>query len=50
MTLLYLDPGSGALIAQAIAAFAGGVILFKNTAVRWFKSVFSRKKAESADK
>jgi hypothetical protein len=50
MALLYLDPGAGALMAQIIAAIAGGVILFKNTAVRWFKSIFGKKKIESADK
>ena len=50
MVLLYLDPGSGALMAQVIAAFAGGVILFKNTAVRWLKSIFGRKKIDRADK
>jgi hypothetical protein len=47
MTLLYLDPGSGALFAQAIAAIAGGFIIFRNTVTNWFKSVFGKKKEDS---
>jgi hypothetical protein len=43
MHLLYLDPGTGAILAQAIAAIAGGFILFKNTLKYYFNSIFKKK-------
>jgi hypothetical protein len=43
MNLLYLDPGSGAIIAQIIAGIAGGFIVFKNLIKYYFQKFFKKK-------
>lgn len=36
-TLLYLDPGNSAIIAQVLAAVAGGYYVIKNHLISFFK-------------
>jgi hypothetical protein len=49
MTLLYFDPGTGALIVQFIAAGIAGVLLFYRTVVSKIKSIFGIKSKRGDD-
>lgn len=40
MTLLYFDPGTGALIVQFLAAAVAGVLMFYRTVLQKVKRVF----------
>ncbi len=43
---LYVDPGSGFLLAQLIAAFAGIFLAFKNRILMFFKGDKVKKEAK----
>ncbi len=49
MTLLYFDPGTGALIVQFFAAAAAGVLIFYKSIKSKVKSVFGIKKKKADD-
>ncbi|MFT3701583.1 MAG: hypothetical protein QM802_04400 [Agriterribacter sp.] len=41
---LYIDPGSGSYLVQAIIAAVLGVAFYFKTGWRWIKSIFHRRK------
>lgn len=43
---LYFDPGTGALVVQALAAVGASVALFYKKIALTFKSVFGKKKED----
>ena len=43
---LYFDPGTGALVVQALAAVAASVALFYRKIANGFKSVFGNKEQQ----
>ena len=45
----YLDPGSGSLIFQAVAAVLAGVLVALRTYLHRIKSYFDKSAAESSD-
>ncbi|HEX8562861.1 MAG TPA: hypothetical protein VF676_07775 [Flavobacterium sp.] len=49
MTLLYFDPGTGALIVQFLAAAVAGVLLFYRTVLAKVKSFFGIKQEDKDD-
>jgi ATP-dependent 26S proteasome regulatory subunit len=44
--ILYIDPGSGSYLVQAIVAAALGAAFYFKVGVNWVKSFFQRKKKE----
>lgn len=46
LPFLYFDPGTGALIAQAVAATAAGFVLFYKRIKYKVKSVFGKKQEQ----
>lgn len=46
LTFLYFDPGTGALIAQLLAAAGAGVVLFYKSISYKIKSIFGKKQEE----
>ncbi|MCW4468400.1 hypothetical protein OGH69_05445 [Flavobacterium sp. MFBS3-15] len=44
---LYFDPGTGALVAQAVAAVGAGVLLFYKRIKYGIQSFFGKKKDDS---
>lgn len=46
LTFLYFDPGTGALIAQLLAAAGAGVVLFYKNISHKIKSVFGKKQED----
>ncbi len=49
MTFLYFDPGTGALIAQFLAAAVAGFLLFYRTVIAKIKSIFGFKSKNNDD-
>ena len=49
MTLLYFDPGTGALIVQFLAAAVAGFLLFYRTVKMKIKSIFGFKDKKEDD-
>jgi hypothetical protein len=43
LPFLYFDPGTGALVVQAVVAVGASVLLFYKRAVNGVKSVFGKK-------
>jgi len=43
LPFLYFDPGTGALVVQAVVAVGASVLLFYRRVVNGVKSVFSKK-------
>jgi hypothetical protein len=43
---LYFDPGTGALVVQAVAALAASVALFYKRIANGFRSVFGKKQEQ----
>ena len=44
--LLYIDPGTGSLIVQALAAGFLSVLFYAKKIIRFFKSLFMKKRDE----
>lgn len=49
MTLLYFDPGTGALIVQFLAAGMAGVLLFYKTVKQKIRNIFGLKDKKEDD-
>lgn len=49
MTLLYFDPGLGAMIVQALVAAVAGFVLFSKNALYKIKSFFGLVKEDGYD-
>jgi hypothetical protein len=42
MVLLYVDPGSGFLLAQVITSVAGAVLVFRNHILTFIRHIFRK--------
>ncbi len=42
MVLLYVDPGSGFLLAQVVTSVAGAVLVFRNNILTFIRHIFRK--------
>jgi hypothetical protein len=47
--LAHIDPGTGAMVLQALAGGALAALLFAKTIIRKIKSIFSKKSSDPTD-